>query len=112
MILDILKGYNVKATFFLVGQNSQRDLEVAKRTMEEGHAIGNHSLTHTFLPKLKGKDILKELKTTEDILKPLKAESVLFRPPYGGVNLDVKRQPEVLGLKLTLWDVDHRDCSE
>lgn len=112
MILDILKSYNVKATFFLVGQNTQRVLEVAKRTMAEGHAIGNHSLTHAFLPNLSGKSILNEISSTEGILAPLKANSTLFRPPYGGVNLNVKKDVQDLGLKLTLWDVDPRDWSE
>ncbi len=112
MILDILKSYNVKATFFLVGQNTQRDIEVAKRTVAEGHVIGNHTLTHVFLPNLGNNSILKEIQTTEGILTPLKGTSTLFRPPYGGVNLAVKKNAADLGLKLTLWDVDPRDWSE
>lgn len=114
MILDILKAYNIKATFFLVGQNASRDSDIAKRTYVEGHKIGNHSLTHTFLPNLASSGILKELKTTDDILKPFNnnQEVLFFRPPYGGVNLYVKQAVENLHLKMFLWDLDPRDWSE
>ncbi len=114
MVLDILKAYNVKATFFLVGKNAQTDPDVAKRTFAEGNKIGNHSLTHSFLPKLTSASILKELQTTNDILKPFNnsADITFFRPPYGGVNLAVKQNAEALHLKMFLWDVDPRDWSE
>jgi len=113
LILDILKTYQVKATFFLVGQNSQRDSDIAKRTKADGHTIGNHSLTHSFLPNLPHAAILKELQSTEDILKVFNNDQVvtLFRPPYGGVNKFVKQSSDNLGLKLTLWDVDPKDWS-
>ncbi len=114
MILDILKTYNVSATFFMVGQNVQRDQLAAQRTTAEGHKIGNHSLTHSFLPSFSSNSILKELKTTNNILKPINsnADIKLFRPPFGGVNLAVKKNAQDLGLKLYLWDVDPRDWSE
>lgn len=113
LILDILKQYNVKATFFLVGQNAQRDNDVAKRTVAEGHVIGNHSLTHSFLPKLSASAIFKELDSTDNILKPIYNQNIaFFRPPYGGVNVAVKQNADKLGLKLFLWDVDPRDWSE
>ena len=114
LILDILKQYGVKATFFLVGNNTQRDAATAQRTASEGHKIGNHSLTHSFLPNLSSKTIQSEISSTNDILKPYNGGQnlVLFRPPYGGVNVSVKKSSEDLGLKLTLWDVDPRDWSE
>ena len=114
LILDILKTYGIKATFFLVGQNSQRDSDIAKRTKAEGHTIGNHSLTHSFLPNLTQTAILKEIQSAEDILKSFNGGQVvtLFRPPYGGVNNYVKRTSDKLGLKLMLWDVDPKDWSE
>ena len=114
MILDILKANNISATFFLVGQNTQRDSETAKRTAGESHKIGNHSLTHSFLPNLSVNSILKELTTTNDILKPFNGgqDIKFFRPPYGGVNLAVRKHANDLGLKLFLWDVDPRDWSE
>ncbi len=114
LILDILKKYDVKATFFLVGQNSQRDPDIAKRTKAEGHIIGNHSLTHSFLPNLSNASILNEIKSTDEILKLYNdnQDIKLFRPPYGGVNLYVNNDAKNLGLKIFLWDVDPRDWSE
>ncbi len=114
LILNILKKYNIKATFFLVGLNSQKDADVAKRTKAEGHNLGNHSLTHSFLPNLTNELIVKELQTTADILKPFNnnQDIKLFRPPYGGVNQFVQKAAQDLGLKLILWDVDPRDWSE
>ncbi len=113
MILDILKAYNIKATFFLVGKNAQRDADITKRTYAEGHVVGNHSLTHAFLPRLATGSVLQELQTTSDILKSFDNQEVaIFRPPYGGVNLTVKQNVEKLHLKMFLWDVDPRDWSE
>jgi hypothetical protein len=48
-ILDILKKYNVKATFFLLGKNVERYPDSARRIVEEGHAIGNHTYDHPYL---------------------------------------------------------------
>lgn len=114
LILDILKQYNVPATFFLVGQNAGRDKDIAQRTTNEGHKVGNHSLTHSFLPNLSQTTIIKELQTTKDILKPLynNQEIKMFRPPYGGVNGFVTKASQDLGMTLFLWDVDPRDWSE
>ncbi len=114
MILDILKKYNLKATFFLVGRNSEQYAEVTTRTAAEEHTIGNHSLTHAFLPKQSGDVILQEIKTTKEILKSFNGgkDISLFRPPYGGVNPNVKKYSADLGLTLILWDVDPRDWSE
>ena len=112
-ILDILKKYNVPATFFLVGQNSQKYKEIAQRTLAEGHHIGDHSLTHAFLPKEKPEVILKEIKTAKEIIHSVTGEDiVLFRPPYGGVNSSVTKDAKDLNLKLFLWDVDPRDWSD
>ncbi len=113
LILDILKTYHVQATFFLVGQNVQRNQEVAKRSFAEGHAIGNHSLTHSFLPSYSSSFILNELQATDTILKPITGlDTRFFRPPYGGVNAYVTQNAQALGLKMFLWDVDPRDWTE
>ena len=114
LVLDMLKKYNVKATFFLVGQNVLRNTEVARRTASGDHVIGNHSLTHPFLPNLYATNILNEIQTTNTILKPFNNSNnvTLFRPPYGGINSFVIQDAANLGMKLYLWDVDPRDWSE
>lgn len=113
LVLDVLKTYGVHATFFLVGQNVQRETDLAKRTFAEGNVIGNHSLTHSFLPNYSSSSISKELQTTNEILKGITGvDTHLFRPPYGGVNTYVASDAQNLGLKMYLWDVDPRDWSE
>lgn len=113
LILDILKNYNVKATFFLIGQNVSRNSSVARKTLAEGHVVGNHTLDHLFLPNYSPSTILSEIQSTNTILNPiLGANPILFRPPYGGVNAYVTNAVSSLGLKMYLWDVDPKDWSE
>ena|SRR5258708_1069663 len=113
MILDILKQYNVKATFFLIGQNVQRAPDIVKRTLAEGHVIGDHTFTHSFLPSLSPSDILSEIKGGQNALIPFNQNPViLFRPPFGGTNKIVAADAAQLGMKQILWDVDPRDWSE
>jgi peptidoglycan-N-acetylglucosamine deacetylase len=113
MILDILKKYNIKASFFLIGKNAVTNPSVTQRTLAEGHKIGNHSYTHPFLPNESQQSIYSELTQTDDALKNILGLNVkMFRPPYGGVNLYVKQTADNLGLKLYLWDVDPKDWSE
>jgi peptidoglycan/xylan/chitin deacetylase (PgdA/CDA1 family) len=113
-ILDILKQYDVKATFFLVGQNVEAYPAVSKRTVAEGHAVGNHSLTHAFLPALSQKEVQNEINLTDKILKStLNISSIkIFRPPYGGINPEIRALAKNNNLQVYLWDVDPRDWSE
>lgn len=46
--LDILKNYQVKASFFLLGKNIEENQDIVKRMISEGHVIGNHTFTHKF----------------------------------------------------------------
>ena len=84
-ILDILKGKNVKATFFLLGKNAEKYPEIIRREIEEGHIIGNHSYNHSRVLFLKNsKNIKENIKKAESFIE--KASGVrprFFRPPYG-----------------------------
>lgn len=114
LILDILKTYNVQATFFLVGQNIPVAHPAAVRTFTDGHLLGNHSYTHSFLPNLSNNAIYNELDRTDNILKSIDGNQdiTFFRPPYGGLNYYVRNDAHSLGLRVFLWDVDPRDWSE
>ena len=105
-ILDILKRYNVKATFFLIGKNVDREPLVAKRIADEGHCIGNHSYIHPDFMFENNLLIEEQLKKTEAALK--KAAGVttrLFRPPYGGEDRRVVVEAEKLGYVIVEWSV-------
>ena len=114
LILDILKNYRIQATFFLVGQNIPNANPAAIRTFSDGHMLGNHSYTHSFLPNLSDNAILNELDKTDNIIKSIDNNKnvTIFRPPYGGMNYYVKTDAHKLGLNIFLWDVDPRDWSE
>ncbi len=114
LILDILKQYNVPTTFFLVGQNIFSANGVATRTLNEGHLVGNHSFSHSFLPNYSSAFILSELQKTDNVLQSINGNVPVsfFRPPYGGINSVVTKDAHDLGLRIFLWDVDPRDWSE
>ena len=68
MLLDGLKERGIKATFFLIGANTEQEesKKIVKRMYEEGHLIGNHTYRHVDLSKISGREAEKEIKTTED----------------------------------------------
>jgi len=87
-LLDILKQYNVKATFFTVGKNVDRYPEIAARIIAEGHEIGNHSYSHGDLSKMSDSEIRTELDRSKDaIRRATGVEPKIMRPPYGGLAL-------------------------
>ena len=86
-VLDILKKYDIKATFFVVGENVGWNPEILKREYEEGHAIGNHTYTHINVAKRDYSEVDKEInKTQETIKKVIGKEPSLFRPPYRAIS--------------------------
>jgi len=109
-ILDILDEYNVKATFFVVGQNAARNTDVLKDIHARGHEIGNHSWSHKYLPKISKKSKENEILKTEELLIDVFGEHVpIFRPPYGAVKTQDKQLIDSLGYKIVNWSVDTRD---
>lgn len=83
-ILDILKKYNVKATFFVLGKNVERYPDIAKRIVKEGHSIGNHTYDHPYLLVQSKSHIEYQLRKTEQaIVTATGIKPRLFRPPYG-----------------------------
>lgn len=86
-ILDVLKQYNVKATFFIMGKNAESHPELVKRIFEEGHAVANHSYNHNYGYMYSCAENFKEEvgKTTELLGSIIGPENVqkLFRFPGG-----------------------------
>lgn len=82
-ILDLLKFYGVKGTFFVIGQNAERYPDLIQRAYAEGHLIGNHTFTHPNMSRVNEQRARLELNTTQrSIQSLLKRSTVLFRPPY------------------------------
>lgn len=105
-ILDILKAYHVKATFFLIGKNVESYPEIVKRMVKEGHSIGNHTYTHPDLALKLKFQIEKQVKRTEEaIFKAAGIRPYLFRPPYGLDNPWVFKETEKMGYVIIKWSV-------
>ena len=106
-ILDVYKEYGQKATFFVVGDRLSWNESQAKREVEEGHQVGNHTYGHNVLSKLKEDKIKENLKKTDDELTKIAGKPTTYcRPPEGSYNKTVKAS---VGCPIILWSVDSRD---
>ena len=109
-ILDILKEYNVTATFFLVGFWVDKYPEMVKIIDEAGMEIGTHSNTHPDMAKLDASTIRSELETCMNKITDITSKEVkVFRAPYGSYNNTLLKTASELGLQTIQWDVDSLD---
>lgn len=109
-ILDILRRYRVKATFFIVGNRAAKHPLLVKRIVREGHSIGNHSYNHPQFSKLGIQKFRSQIIRTENIINRIAGfRPRLIRPPYGDINEQQLKWAEVHGYKLVNWNVDSQD---
>lgn len=87
-ILDLLKQYDAVATFFCTGKQAAENPELIRRIITEGHAIGNHSYSHTgTFPLFSKRKMLADVKAASQLLEQLCGEKIsMFRPPFGVTN--------------------------
>ncbi len=82
-ILDILKKYNVKGTFFMIGEEAEKYVGVMQRVYREGHEIGNHTFTHPDISEISNTQADLQLNLTERLFaSKLGVQPLYFRPPY------------------------------
>ncbi|MBQ7977207.1 MAG: polysaccharide deacetylase family protein [Clostridia bacterium] len=110
-IMEILKEYDVNATFFLVGFWAEKYPEIVKKIHENGYEIGTHSNTHPDMTKLSEEQIRLELEQSIAKIKNASQEVdvKLFRAPYGAYNNTLIDVAESLNLQTIQWDVDSLD---
>jgi peptidoglycan/xylan/chitin deacetylase (PgdA/CDA1 family) len=98
-VLDTLKRYEAKATFFCIGKNVEAHPEIYQRILEEGHAVGNHTQHHLNGWKTKTNDYLEDVATAAKHI-----DSSLFRPPYGRIK---KQQGRLIAqnTKIIMWSL-------
>jgi peptidoglycan/xylan/chitin deacetylase (PgdA/CDA1 family) len=110
-LLDLLKQENIKAIFFVLGENvaSGNNIEIVKRAFDEGHIIGNHTYSHKNLRNLSEEKVKEEILKTEALIKEFLTILKLLRPPYGSTNLNVNKIIQDLGYVSVLWNVDTLD---
>ena len=108
-ILDQLEKYDARATFFVVGERVSEYASTIQRAHSIGCEIGNHSWSHPDLSTISVSAMKKELEKTDAAIEKITGEvPALLRPPYGGVDADVRANA---GKPLIHWSVDTRDWS-
>lgn len=112
IILDILKQYNIKATFFIVGDRVSDNKDIIKRIIDEGHDIGNHSYNHECFSEMTDQDVFDSINNTNNILnKYFNYTPKYVRAPYGRGYRDERIVSifKKLNLRHIFWNVDSRD---
>lgn len=100
-VLDQLDAYQVKATFFCIGDNVRKHPEIYSEVIRRGHAIGNHTFNHLNGWKTTTSTYVENAIKWEDYTIP----SVLFRPPYGKIKRSQAKKLLQKGYKIIMWDV-------
>ena len=112
-VLDILKKYNIKATFFLIGSKVALHQEVLKRLVEEGHQVGNHTYNHSKSTGFYAVSKLnKELESTRAVVKNYTGLNMkLYRPPFGVTTPNLAKVVSQLRLNVIGWSVRSFDTT-
>ena len=111
-ILDVLKKHNVPAAFFLVGNYIERNGDLVRRMVEEGHIVGNHTMHHYDMSKISQKEAFqKELKDLEDLFRETTGKELprFYRPPQGVYSQENLAMAKEMGYKTVFWSLAYAD---
>ena len=111
-ILDTLKKHNVKAAFFLVGNYVEKNADLVRRMVEEGHIVGNHTMTHPDMSAITDKAAFqKELTGMEDLFKEVTGKELpkYYRPPRGIYSEENLKMAKELGYQTVFWSLAYKD---
>lgn len=106
-LLDGLKERDVKATFFVIGENIPGNEDIIRRMDEEGHLIGNHTYNHVKISDMSKEDACEQIEKTSALIRNLTGKDTEFvRPPFGEWNKDLECSFVMIPV---FWDVDPKD---
>lgn len=109
-ILDTLKKYRVKATFFVIGTQIQKYPATFRRIIREGHEIASHGYQHIKISELPPAKVQWQLqRNSEIIFKNGGPKQLLFRPPYGALDPSAVQAIGKKGYRIILWTIDSLD---
>ena len=111
-ILDILKKHNAPAAFFLVGNYIEKNADLVRRMVSEGHIVGNHTMHHCDMSKLTDKDAFtKELTDLENLFYDITGKQMpkYYRPPQGIYSKDNLIMSRDLGYRTVFWSLAYVD---
>ncbi len=112
--LELLKKYNVKATFFCIGKQIEKHPDIFQRIIEDGHLVGNHSYSH---PKkfgfLSTQEVVDEIQKNDQVIVEMVGKKVaFFRPPFGVTNPSIHRAIQRTGHQVIGWSIRSLDTAK
>lgn len=111
-ILDILKAHQVPAAFFLVGNYLEKNGDLVRRMVQEGHTVGNHTMHHYDMSKLQDKAAFsRELTDLEALYRQVTGQDMekYYRPPQGIYSEENLKMAKELGYKTVFWSLAYVD---
>ena len=111
-ILDVLKKHEVPAAFFLVGNYIEKNADLVRRMVDEGHIVGNHTMHHPDMSKLSDKEAFsKELTDLENLFKEVTGKEMpkYYRPPQGLYSQKNLEMAKDLGYQTVFWSLAYVD---
>lgn len=111
-LLEVLEGFNVKATFFLIGKNIEQNSKTACLILQQGHELGNHSYSHKKMIFRTWPFVVAEIAKTEALLRASGVHGQIhFRAPFGYKRFVLPLVLFSMNKKNILWDIDTKDWS-
>ena len=111
-ILDVLKEQQVPAAFFLVGNYVEKNADLVRRMVQEGHIVGNHTMHHYDMSKLSTREAFaKELQDLEKLYRETTGQELsrFYRPPQGIYSEENLKMAKELGYKTVFWSLAYVD---
>ncbi|MDY8136736.1 polysaccharide deacetylase family protein [Aquimarina sp. 2201CG5-10] len=112
LVLKELENHKAKATFFCIGDNIKKHPGVFKQILNDGHAIGNHTMHHLKAWDNDTKTYIEDIIDCENVILKHSdhfAQQKIFRPPYGQISISKFNEIQKLGYKIILWDILSKD---
>lgn len=109
-VLALLEKYEARGTFFVVGKSAAGHLDLVRRMVAGGHAIGIHSWDHRAFPGLPSRERRRQIRECERALQPY--VSHLFRPPYGEQTVVSRLEAFMMGYEVVGWNLNSGDWFE
>lgn len=106
-IVDLLDDHDIKATFFLTGDEITKNRDQAMEIFSAGHAIGNHSYTHPRMIFIGPAEVSRQVDDTTAAIRALGYEGeIFFRPPYGKKLYSLPKHLQENSITSVTWDVE------
>ena len=110
-VLNILRKYGAKGTFFMVGEAARQYPDIVNEVARAGHVIGNHSWNHPYLPNMRSRP--RRLKQLWDCARAISPHGQrLFRPPFGAQNPKILFDAFLFQYRVVLWNASAQDWTQ